>query len=88
LENFDEFIRIFIDFVGRRAGLVKNYAPLESRLGELKGKLRSFIENDTEYDKARRSKQPSDVIQYRIPILIAEGLCYLEQILIPEIFKS
>lgn len=88
LENFEEFIRIFIDFVGRRAGLVKNYSPLESRLGELKGRLKSFIENDTEYDKARRSKQPNDVIQYRIPILIAEGLCYLEQILIPEIFKS
>lgn len=88
LENFEEFIRIFIDFVGRRAGLIKNYSPLESRLGELKGRLKSFIENDTEYDKARRSKQPNDVIQYRIPILIAEGLCYLEQILIPEIFKS
>lgn len=88
LENFEEFIRIFIDFVGRRAGLVKNYSPLESRLSELKGRLKSFIENDTEYDKARRTKQPNDVIQYRIPILIAEGLCYLEQILIPEIFKS
>ena len=88
LENFEEFIRIFIDFVGRRAGLVKNYSPLESRLGELKGRLKSFIENDSEYDKERLSKQPNVVIQYRIPILIAEGLCYLEQILIPEIFKS
>lgn len=88
LENFEEFIRIFVDFVGRRAGLVSNYAPLESRLGELKGKLKSFIERDPEYDKARNAKQQNDVIQYRIPILIAEGLCYLEEILIPEIFKS
>lgn len=88
LENFEEFLQIFIDFVGRRAGLVANYSPLESRLNELKGKLRSFIENDTEYEKALQTKQPNDIIQYRIPILIAEGLCYLEEILIPEIFKS
>jgi hypothetical protein len=54
----------------------------------LKGKLKSFIENDTEYDKARRVKQPNAPIQYRIPILIAEGLCYLESVLIPEIFKA
>ena len=89
LENFEEFLRIFIDFVGRKAGLVKNYAHLERRIGELKGNLKSFIENDSEYDKARRLKeQNKDVIQYRVPILIAEGLCYLKQILIPEIFKS
>jgi hypothetical protein len=89
LENFEEFLSIFIDFVGRTAGLVSNYNSLESRLGELKGQLKSFIENDPEYDKARKVKQQnSDIIQFRIPILIAEGLCYLERILIPEIFKS
>jgi hypothetical protein len=88
LENFEEFLRIFIDFVGTRSGLVKNYSALESRIPELKGQLKSFIENDSEYDKARRNKQPNNPIQYRIPILIAEGLCYLERILIPEIFKA
>jgi hypothetical protein len=87
LENFEEFLHIFVDFVGTRSGLVKNYSNLESRIPELKGKLKSFIENDTEYDKARRNKQPSADIQYRIPILIAEGLCYLKSILVPEIFK-
>jgi hypothetical protein len=90
LENFEEFIRIFVDFVGRKTGLVQDYSSLESRLGELKGRLKSFIENDPEYDKARqaKAKQTKEPIPYRIPILIAEGLCYLEQILIPEIFKS
>lgn len=88
LENFEEFLQIFIDFVGTRSGLVKNYSVLQSRIPELKGQLKSFIENDTEYDKARRSKQPNAPIQYRIPILIAEGMCYLERILIPEIFKA
>lgn len=88
LENFEEFLHIFIDFVGTRSGLVKNYSALESRIPELKGQLKSFIENDTEYDKAKRSKQPNAPIQYRIPIIIAEGLCYLERILIPEIFKA
>lgn len=88
LENFEDFLRIFIDFVGTRSGLVKNYSALESRIPELKGLLKSFIENDTEYDKALRTKQPNAPIQYRIPILIAEGMCYLERILIPEIFKA
>jgi hypothetical protein len=88
LENFEEFIRIFIDFIGARSGLVRNCTPLETRISELKGKLKSFIETDPEYDKARRNKQPDKDIQYRIPILIAEGLCYLEEILIPEIFKA
>ncbi|MDR1551963.1 MAG: hypothetical protein LBS69_00670, partial [Prevotellaceae bacterium] len=88
LENFEEFLRIFIDFIGTRSGLVKNYAPLETRISEVKGKLKSFIDNDPEYDKAKSNRQPNAVIQYRIPILIAEGVCYLEQILIPEIFKA
>jgi hypothetical protein len=87
LENLEDFLHIFIDFVGTKAGLVKNYSALESRIPELKGLLKSFIENDTEYDKALRSKQPNAPIQYRIPILIAEGMCYLERILIPEVFK-
>jgi hypothetical protein len=88
LENFDTFLRIFIDFVGYKAGLVKDIAVLEDRSKELSNRLPAFIENDAEYTKARNAKQQSGRFEYRFPILIAEGLCYLEQILIPEIFKS
>ena len=89
LENFEIFLRLFIDFVGGQgAGLVKNIAVLEHRSGELSNRLAAFIENDSEYTKARNAKQQTGRFEYRFPILIAEGLCYLEQILIPEIFKS
>ena len=87
LENFETFLRIFIDFVVFR-GLVKDVAVLENRSSELSNRLAAFIENDSEYTKARNAKQQSGRFEYRFPIFIAEGLCYLEQILIPEIFKS
>jgi hypothetical protein len=88
LENFENFLRIFIDFVGHKAGLVRNIAVLENRSKELTSRLSAFIDNDSEYKKARNAKQQTNRFEYRFPIFIAEGLCYLEQILIPEIFKS
>ena len=88
LENFETFLRIFIDFVGYKAGLVRNIAVLENRSKELTSRLSAFIDNDSEYKKARNAKQQTNRFEYRFPIFIAEGLCYLEQILIPEIFKS
>ncbi len=88
LINFEAFLRIFIDFVGHKAGLVRDIAVLENRSKELSSRLSAFIDNDAEYKKARNAKQQTNRFEYRFPILIAEGLCYLEQILIPEIFKS
>jgi hypothetical protein len=88
LENFEEFLRIFIDFVGHKSGLVTNVAVLENKSKELTALLSAYIQNDAEYKKARNSKQQTNKFEYRFPILIAEGLCYLEKILIPEIFKS
>jgi hypothetical protein len=89
LENFEAFLRIFIDFVGHnKSGLVTNIAVLENRAKELTSFLSAYIQNDAEYKKARNAKQQTNKFEYRFPILIAEGLCYLEKILIPEIFKS
>jgi hypothetical protein len=88
LENFDEFLRIFIDFVGHKSGLVTNIAAIENKAKDLTNLLSAYIQNDPEYKKARNAKQITNKFEYRFPILIAEGLCYLEKILIPEIFKS
>jgi hypothetical protein len=88
LETFEEFLRIFIDFVGHKSGLVTNVAVLGNRSRELTSLLSAYIQNDAEYKKARNAKQQTNKFEYRFPILIAEGLCYLEKILIPEIFKS
>ena len=88
LENFDAFLEIFIDFVSQKAGLVRDVAALRNRKDELSSLLSSFIKNDPEYVKARDNKQRTGIFEYRFPIFVAEGLCYLENILIPEVFKS
>lgn len=86
LENFELFHQIFIDFIGQKSGLVRDTSNLEKKSKELRSKLVSFIQNDAEYIKAQRNQTNS--FEYRFPIFIAEGLCYLEKILIPELFKS
>ena len=88
LSNFEEFLGIFITFIGMKAGLVKDIATLENRSKELHSFLTAFIENDAEYKKAWLAKQTTNRFEYRFPIFIAEGLCYLEKILIPEVFKA
>lgn len=87
-ENFDEFLEIFIDFVSNKAGLVTEIAPLRNKKSQLASLLSSYISNDSEYIKAREVKNSTGQFEYRFPLLIAEGLCYLEKILIPEIFKA
>jgi hypothetical protein len=88
LENFEQFLNIYIDFVGNKTGLVKDIAALESKSKELPSLLAAFIQNDSEYNKARIARQTTNNFDYRFPIFIAEGLCYLEKVLIPEVFKS
>jgi len=88
VENFEKFLRIFIDFIGHKTGLVRNITSLENRSKELTELLGSFIQNDPEYIKAGKDKLITSRFEYRFPIFIAEGLCYLEKVLIPEIFKS
>jgi len=88
LENFETFLNIFLDYVGRKTGLVNDIAVLQNGLKELPSRLSAFITNDSEYIKARNVARQSNEFEYRFPILIAEGLCYLEQILIPNIFNK
>ena len=87
-ESFESFLRVFIDFVGSQTGLVRNIANLEKGGKLLPNLLDAFIRNDGEFIKAQQNKELTGNFEYRFPILIAVGLCYLEEILIPEIFKS
>lgn len=88
MENFETFLELFIDFVSQKAGLVTDVATLRNRKNELPSLLSSFITNDSEYDKARKVKQQTGQFEYRFPIFIAEGLCYLDKVIIPEVFKD
>ncbi len=90
LENFNVFLKIFLNFIGPKTGLFNETSILEEKSKELPSMLEAFIRNDSEYRKASELKKENNntPLEYKIPILIAEGLCYLENILIPEVFKS
>lgn len=87
-DNFNQFLKIFIEFVGLKVGFVRDIATLENRIGELNSLITSFIENDPEYKKAKALVASTNRFEYRFPIFMAVGLCYLEKILIPEVFKA
>lgn len=85
--NFEEFLEIFIDFVSSKAGFLKDISAL-GNTSELRSMLASFIKNDSEYIKANEVKSKTNKFEYQFPLLMAEGLCYLEKVLIPEVFKN
>lgn len=86
--NFKKFLSIYIDFIVKKSGYINNIGNLENSVEDLSSKLKSFIRNDKEYQKAKKDKNDNGGFAYRYPIFLAEGACYLEKVLIPEIFKN
>lgn len=87
-ENFNEFLDLFLDFVGPQTEIVKNTNTLKMKSVNMKELLTAYLSNDPEWLKANKRKNNADgVFEYRFPIIIAEGLCFLEKILIPEVFN-
>lgn len=76
-ENFNKFIELFCDFVEEN-GFADNTSALRRGTEELSN-LASFFENDGE-----REMQ----VAYRMPIFIASGLYYLNNVLLPQLFKK
>lgn len=74
-ENFNRFIKIFTTFI-KKCNFVENVQPLVDGTSGLNN-LGAFFVNDSERGAAN----------YRMPIFIASGLYYLENCLMPQIFK-
>jgi len=90
-EKFSEYLEIYLDFVGTQTNMVKNTAILQNRAqSEMKEKLIAFLTNDPEWKKAHEKEKESsgEIFDYIYPFIIAEGMCFLENILIPEVFKD
>lgn len=88
LENFSKFIDIFTQFLSEDSGgILKDVSVLEKGKNNLR--IRAFIQKDPEFNKCmeafkkgiEENKRPI----YRMPIFIAAALCYLNEVLLPEV---
>ena len=81
--NFTKFMDIFIEFVSQKTKLyAKAESELRDDLMELPSKISSnIINNDREYKKAKEKAKAGDGFRYHQPIIIAEGLCFLNTLI-------
>lgn len=81
--NFETFMNIFIEFVSQKTKLYpKADSDLRDDLSELPSKIASFIcNNDREYRKAKENSRSGDGFHYHQPIIIAEGICFLNTLI-------
>lgn len=86
LQNFEEFMNIFIDFVSVKTKLYTQANDLREEIADLPFRIASYICNkDPEYNKAK--KHQGDGFHYHQPLIIAEGACFL-QTLIRKVFTN
>lgn len=85
-ENFNEFLSIFLKFI-KEEGFVEELNQLTK--GRERLDVEAFIRNDQEYVKYRKEceKGEEDIPVYRMPIIIAAALKYLNDVLIPEVTR-
>lgn len=89
LENFSKFIDVFTQFLIDNS-ILKDVSALENGKKDLR--IRAFIQNDPEfikyidafYDDKDESENKSSSV-YRMPVFIAAALCYLNDVLLPEV---
>lgn len=88
LENFSRFIDIFTKFLSEDSGgILKDVSALDE--GKKHLRIRAFIQRDPEFNKCmeafNRGVEEKKRPVYRMPIFIAAALCYLNDVLLPEV---
>lgn len=84
MENFSAFLDIFIKFVEiDSGGILKDMKALKEGIENLN--IRSFIQNDPEYQKYLAEKKKQSSASYKMPIIIAAALSYLNNTLLPAV---
>lgn len=88
-KNFESFMDVFIQFVSQKTKLYLSAdTELRADLEDLPTKIASFIiNNDREYRKAKEKAKNGDGFHYHQPIIIAEGVCFLNT-LIRRVFNQ
>ena len=86
LENFSKFIDIFTKFLSEDS-ILRDVSALERGKNHLR--IRAFIQRDSEFNKCmeafNRGMEEGKRPIYRMPIFIASALCYLNDVLLPEV---
>lgn len=88
LENFGTFIDIYTKFLVREALILTDVKQLVK--GKENLQVIKYIQNDPEYIRCQKEYDPSNSERpiYRMPLFIAESLCYLKEVLLPEVSKQ
>lgn len=85
-DSFQRFMEIFLDLVSKKGNLFADAnRALREDIDELKNKITSTIQNDSEYKKAVLNA--ADGFNYHQPIIIAEGMGFLDT-LIRKVFND
>lgn len=88
LENFNEFLAIFLKFIEvDSGGILSDIRGLERGKDNLN--VLAYIQNDPEYMKYLKAKnQEQTGAAYKMPIFIAAALSYLNNTLLPIVAKQ
>lgn len=87
-QNFEKYMRIFIDFVSKRTGLYKKAdETLWDDISDIPNLVGAFCTADEEYKKAQKANKNGDGFHYHQPIIIAEGARFLKS-LIRKVFNQ
>lgn len=85
-DSFQKFMEIFLDLVSRKGNLYgEANRALRDDIDDLKNKITSTIQSDSEYKKAVLNA--ADGFNYHQPIIIAEGMGFLDT-LIRKVFND
>ena len=81
--NLNKFLDIYLDYI-RNKGIVGDITTLKTKKEEVGRKITQYIMRDKEFLKSRASGN----FGFKHSMLILEGMCYMEEFLIPEVYKS
>lgn len=83
ITNFETFMNIFIEFVSQKTKLYPRADnDLREDLADIPDKIASYIcNNDREYKKAKEKAKVGVGFHYHQPIIIAEGICFLNTLI-------
>lgn len=86
VQNFEKYIKLFIEFVSQKTKLYAEAEDLRSELNDIPSRIVSFCTRDEEYKKASKSAKQGHGFHYHQPIIVAEGACFLEM-LVKKVFS-
>jgi hypothetical protein len=83
-QRFGEFVGLFFAFAEKRFGL--NPMAIQNELNSMG--LQAYVNNIPEYQLALTAKRanPDRPFEFAAPIIILEGMCFLDTILMPKLF--